>query len=69
MKLPNTCNRRETVQKGAMKLPYRLHKVLLYYIIRICALDFIEHDKGGHQDEEEDSKNDVPLLSSDEVKE
>ena len=54
MKLPNTCNRRETVQKGAMKLPYRLHKVLLYYIIRICALDFIEHDKGGHQDEKED---------------
>ena len=36
----------------------------------ICrgALDFIEHGKYGHQDEEEDSNNNAPVLSSGEEK-
>ena len=51
-----------------MKLPDFLHRGLLYEIIRRGALDFIENDKDGHQDEEEDSNNDAYVLSSNEEK-
>ena len=52
IKIPNTCDRSETVQKGAMKLHDRLHKFILDEIIHRGALDFIGHDKDGHQDKE-----------------
>ena len=65
IKIPNTCNHRETVQKGATKVPYFLHKGLLDEIIHRYALDFIEHDKDGHKYEEEDSNYDKSMLSSD----
>ena len=48
IKLPNTCNRRDKVQKGAMKLPDCLHKSLLDEIMRRSAVYFIEHEKYGH---------------------
>ena len=52
IKLQNTCNRYETAWKGAMNFPDRLHKGLMYEIIRRDALGFIEHDKDDHQEEE-----------------
>ena len=48
IKLPNTFDIRDTVQKGATKLPDYLHKGLLYDIILRGALDFIKHEKYGH---------------------
>ena len=68
IKLPNTCNLRETIQKGEMKLPDRLHKGLLDEIINRGALDFIGHDKYVHQYEEEDSINDASVISYDKEK-
>ena len=53
IKFPNTCNRQETSQKGAMKLPDCLQKGLLDEIIRRCALDFIDNGQDGHKQEEE----------------
>ena len=47
-----------------MKLPDHLHKHLLDETIRRGALDYIEHDKDAHQDEEEYSNNDSSVLSS-----
>ena len=49
IKLPDTCNLRETVQKEAMNLTDRLHKGLLDDIIRRGELEFIEYDEDGHQ--------------------
>ena len=49
IKLPNTCNRRETVLKGGIKSPDHFHNGLLSDIIRIGAIDFIKNDKDGHQ--------------------
>ena len=49
-------------------LPDCLHKSFTDEIIRSGTLDFIDHDKNGHQDEEEDSNNDASVLSSDEEK-
>ena len=69
IKLTKTCNIRETVRKGAMKLHDRLHTELLDEIIRRGSLDFIKHEKDGHQDEEEDSSNDASVLSYDKEKE
>ena len=66
IKLPNTFNHRENVWKGATKLPDHLHKGQLVEIIHRGALDFIEHDKDGHQDEYEGSNNDASVLSPDE---
>ena len=51
-----------------MKLPEFLHKGLLSEIICRGGIDYIEHDKDGHQDEEEDSKNDASVISSEEEK-
>ena len=64
IKIINTFNCRETVQKREMKLPDILYKVILGDIIRRGAIYFIYNLKYGHQDEEEDSKNDVSVLSS-----
>ena len=49
-----------------MKLSDCLHKFILDEIIHRGALDFIDHDKDGHQDEEGDSNNDASVLSYDE---
>ena len=38
IKITNTCNFRDTTEKGATKLPDRLHKGLLYEIILIGEL-------------------------------
>ena len=54
--------------KGGKKLPDFFHKGLLDEIIRRGALDFINHDKYVHQDEEEDSKNYASVISYDEEK-
>ena len=51
-----------------MKLPDRFHKGLLVEIVCRVALDFIEHEKDVHKDEEEDSDNVVSMLSSVEEK-
>ena len=51
-----------------MNFPDRLHKGLLDEIIRRGALDFIKHDKDGHQDEEEDSNNYLSVISYNEEK-
>ena len=48
-----------------MMLSNFFHKDLLDEIIRRGALEFIDHDKDGHQQEEEDLKNDASMLSSD----
>ena len=53
IKFTKTCNCRDTVQKGKTKLPDCLQKGLLDEIIRRGALDFIKHEKEGHQDKEE----------------
>ena len=45
-----------------MKFLDGLQKGLLDDIICRGALDFIEHDKDGHQDEEKNSKNDTSVL-------
>ena len=68
IKLTNTCNCRKTVQKGSMKLPDIFHKCLMYDITCRGALDFINHDKYVHQDEEEESNNYAYVLSPDEEK-
>ena len=47
-----------------MKLPAHWNKGLTDEIIYRVALDFMEHDKDGHKDEEEDKKNDAYVLSS-----
>ena len=51
-----------------MKFPDRLHKDVLGVIICRGAIDFIKNEKDFGQDEEEDSKNDGSVLSSDEEK-
>ena len=50
IKIPNTCNRRDTAQTVTMKFPDRLHKGLLDEIIRRGALDFVKHDENNHQE-------------------
>ena len=47
-----------------MKFPDRIHKFLLYDIIRTGVLDFIYNDEDGQQQEEEESNNYVSLISS-----
>ena len=51
-----------------MDFPDRFYKGLLDDIIRRGALDFIDHDKDGHQNEDEYSENYASMLSSDEEK-
>ena len=51
IKILKTCNQRETVHKGEMKLPDHLHKGLLYGIILGGEIDFNDYDKDGQQDE------------------
>ena len=45
-----------------------MQKVLLDETIRRVTLDLIDHEKNGHQYEEEDSNNDASVLSSYEEK-
>ena len=68
IKLPNTCNHKDTVLKGAMKLPDHLHKCIMNEIVQRGALYSINNDKNGHQDEEEGSNNNLSVLSYDEEK-
>ena len=49
-----------------MNLPNRSHKVFMDEIIRRGVLDFINHEKDDHQEEEEDSKTDTSILLTDE---
>ena len=53
IKLPKTCNCRETAQKGAINLPDCSHKGIMDEIILRDELEFIHHKRDVHQDEEE----------------
>ena len=44
-------------------MPDPLDKGLLGEIICRGELDFVDHDKDGHQEEEKDSNNDASVLS------